>query len=426
MPGSAPFWLQCRLCSAGRPAGSVDYRCARCGGELVVRYRAPFDGTAQRRGRGVWRYADRLPAAGPGTGPGAGPGGVVSLGEGDTPVVDLGGQSTAALGVRRAGIKCEHLNPTGSFKDRIATVAVTLARQRGLAGLAGTSSGNGGAAAAAYCARAGLPLTLFALADILPEKLAYVRALGARVALVSGVGHDAGSTEAAAVAVAAQAVRLGVFPFLTGGRFSPEAMEGAKTIAYEISEQRPEATAVYAPVGGGGLLTMIGRGFAELRAAGVTVPRVVAVQPAGCPTLARALAGDLNGLAGPCTTTISGLQMAILFDPRGARDTVLESQGHVVEVSDEEVFAAQRLLARDSGILVEPAGATALAGAIADARSGRLRPDDELVVLGTGAGFKDGHALARLADGSADPPRIETSQLGDMLAQQVRSGLGGL
>lgn len=406
---NAPFSLRCRLCGAERAAGPVNYRCGRCGGELVVRFAAPFDVGAPRPGVGVWRYADRLPVANPGN--------VVSLGEGGTPVVDLGEAALAALGVRRAGIKCEHMNPTGSFKDRVATVAVTIARQRGLAGLAGTSSGNGGAAAAAYCARAGLTLTLFALSDILAEKLSYVRALGARVTLVSGVGHDAAATEAAAAAVSQQAVARNVFPFLTGGRFSPEAMEGAKTISYEIAEQRPTATVVYAPVGGGGLLAAIGRGFAELRAAGLAVPGVVAVQPSGCPTLARALDGDLDGLDGPCTTTISGLQMATLFDARGAVQAVTESGSHVVEVSDEEVFAAQRLLARDSGVLVEPAGATALAGALSDARRGRLAPGDEVVVVGTGAGFKDGTALARLVGDSAPLPRIETSQIGDVLSR---------
>lgn len=400
------YALVCRDCGHVRAPGVTRYACDTCGGELVVRYLAAT--TQHARGPGIWRFADRLPGdAGRRQ---------VSLGEGDTPLVPVGDDLRAMLGGAAMSVKCEHMNPTGSFKDRIAAVAVTLSAQRSIGGLVGTSSGNGGAAAAAYAARAGLPFTVFALADTVEQKLLQIRSMGARVVLVRGVGHDAHATEAAAQAIAGEAARRRLFPFLTGGRFSPEAMEGAKTIAYELAEQAFDATHVYAPVGGGGLLAAVGRGYRELLAAGdiAAMPRIIGVQPAGCPTMSPALAGDFSGLHAPSTTTVSGLQVAVLFDGRGAVEAIRLSEGHLTEVPDPEVWEAQRLLAHHEGILVEPAGATALAGALADAREGRLGADARAVVLATGAGYKDSAALRRLSP-STEVVAIDADEIGGVL-----------
>ncbi len=393
------FWLRCRDCGLTRAAGSLTYRCAACSGELVVCYATAAGGAwRDETRRGLWRYRRRLPLAGAEH--------IVTLGEGATPLVEV----TGAIGdVASVHVKCEHLNPTGSFKDRIASVALSIVRERNLAGCVGTSSGNGGAAAAAYAARAGVTASLFALADTAEPKLRQIRALGARVHLVEGLGHDAAATDAAATTIAGIAASRGLMPLLTGGRFSPEAMEGACTIAYEIADDAPATTVVYAPVGGGGLVSAIGRGFA---AEGLLPqrPRIVAVQPAGCRTLRPALEGDFTGLQTPCTTTVSGLQVALLFDGPGAVEAVRDSGGHLTEVTDEQIAAAQRLLARGYGLLVEPAGATALAGALADAAAGRLNPADRVVVVATGAGYKDAEALARLA-GDEAVSRITADQI---------------
>ena len=407
--GDATWWLRCRSCALVRAAGSVDYVCAGCGGELVVEYAAPRV-TPRAGAEGLWRWADRLPLRSSTN--------AVTLGEGSTPHVRLGKRIQEELGVTSAEVKCEHLNPTGSFKDRIASVAVSLAVERGLSGLAGTSSGNGGAAAAAYAARAGLPLTLFSLSDVAPQKLLQIRSLGGRVLLVEGLGHDASATERAATAVARHSAANGVMPFLTGGRYSPEAMEGAVTIAYEIAEDRPATTVVYCPVGGGGLLSALGRGFL----AQAPHVRLVGVQPRGCATLSLALRGDLSGLPGPVTTTVSGLQVGVLFDGPGAVEAITGSGGHLTEVDDDAIAAAQRLLAREDGILVEPAGATALAGALADARSGLLRSDDHVVLVATGAGWKDTAALQQLladSSGMVQPvPVIRADQIEEVLGER--------
>ncbi|MER7273060.1 pyridoxal-phosphate dependent enzyme [Dactylosporangium sp. NPDC000244] len=346
---------------------------------------------------GIWRFADRLPLADPRH--------AVSLGEGGTPLLDV----TDALGLPpgvTVHVKAEHLNPTGSFKDRIAAVALSLVRERSLRGVVGTSSGNGGAAAAAYGARAGRPVILLALATAPPEKLVQIRSAGARVYLTDGLGHDPRTTLRVAEEVRASAERHGWLALLTGGRYAPEIMYGARTIAYELAEQAPGTTHVYAPIGGGGLYASLWRGYRDL---GGAAPRLVAVQPSGCPTVRDALAGGPGVLAEPSTTGISGLQVATLFDD-DVPAAVADSGGHLTEVTDERVAAAHARLVR-LGVSVEPAGATALAGLLADADAGRLPAGARVVLVATGAGWKDVHALSSLAGPGPLPHGADLEEL---------------
>ncbi|WP_274601252.1 pyridoxal-phosphate dependent enzyme [Microbacterium sp. Se63.02b] len=195
-------------------------------------------------------------------------------------------------------LKAEDRNPTGSFKARIASVAASLVRQDGLAGLVGTSSGNGGAAAAAYAAAARSRAVLFTLSDTVPVKLLEITAAGGTAYRVEGVGHDAASTAAVADAIAAAARTSGHYPMLTGFHYAPEAMSGVETIAYELAEEVPDLSVVYAPVGGGGLLTGLGRGFAM---EGGSV-RVVGVHPEGrrrCPQRSGATCPACGALCRP-------------------------------------------------------------------------------------------------------------------------------
>ncbi len=346
---------------------------------------------------GLWRHHARLPVRDLAH--------VVSLGEGDTPTVDVSATIGARIGLDRLWVKAEDRNPTGSFKARIASVAFSLVRERGLAGVVGTSSGNGGAAAAAYAAAAGSQAVLFTLADIVPAKLREIAATGAVCRRVSGVGHDAASTREVADLVAAAAAASGHYPMLTGFHYAPEAMTGVQTIAYELAEQVPDATRVYAPVGGGGLLTGLFRGYTELG----SVPVLVGVQPYGVGSLPAALDGHLEGITGAVTSRVSGLQMAVLYDADGAVAAIADSGGHAVAPTDEDIAAAQRIMA-EAGLLVEPAGATALAGVIADLAAGRLCRNEPVVVIATGAGHKDLAALDRLV-GDAVVPTIDPDQV---------------
>ena len=275
-----------------------------------------------------------------------------------------------------------------------------IARDR-LLGAVGTSSGNGGAAIAAYGARADFPVMLFTVSGIVDGKLQQILAHGARANIVAELGSAFEGVEAVAQTIATMATDEGWLAFLTGGRYAPEAMRGAETIAYELTEQRSTATAVYIPIGGGGLLASIWRGYQRF-GLGKLTPRLIGVQPEGCPTLNRALAGTFDPLDGALDTTISGLQVPVLFD-FDATTAITDSGGHVVEVTDQQAWDAQRILGRHEGLFVEPAGAAALAGVLADLERGKISADDEVIVILSGAGHKDAVSAARLGEGN--PPR---------------------
>jgi len=359
----------------------------------------------------MWRYLDRLPLRSAEN--------IVSLGEGGTPLVDLSSTVGRRLGLTELWLKAEDRNPTGSFKARIASLAYSLVKERGLHGAVGTSSGNGGAAAAAYAAAARSRAVLFTLSDTVPEKLREIVAVGGIARRVAGVGHDAATTRMVADEIARQAAAQGFYPMLTGFHYAPEAMAGVQTIAYELDESFGSGLKrVYAPVGGGGLLTGLYRGFAELD----RIPQLIGVHPTGSAALRFALDGHPEGIPGDVATAVSGLQMAVLYDAEGAVQAVRGSGGAARAVEDEEIYAAQRLLATEAGLLVEPAGATALAGLIADTRAGAIATDEPVVVVATGAGYKDGHALTRLAaseGGGLAVPEITATAVADTLADIV-------
>jgi len=320
---------------------------------------------------GLWRWASQLPAIEARN--------RVSLGEADTPLIDVSESFGSRLNGARVLLKCEHLNPSGSFKDRVAAVAASLVLSRGLTGAIGTSSGNGGAALSAYAAAAGFPAILLTLPDAPPGKLRQITATGGRVQPFEGLGHDAASTLAVAQTITSTARERGWLAFLTGATFAPEIMRGAETIAFELAEQSPAATAIYAPVGGGGLVASLSRGYGRVE---TRRPALRAVQPLGNPTVRASFAGDGISLAGS-STTLSGLQVAVLFDD--VRHALFADGDGFVEIEDEDARRAQADLAR-AGILVEPAGACALAGAL---REAHLYDDrDTIVLIATGAGWK--------------------------------------
>ena len=353
----------------------------------------------------MWRFAELLEID---------PSMSVSLGEGDTPLLNATCSRLTWPGGPTICFKAEYQNPTGSFKDRIAAMATAIIARDELRGAVGTSSGNGGAAIAAYGARAGFPVMLFTVSGIVDGQLQQILAHGAQANIVAELGSAFEGVEAVAQTIATMAADQGWLAFLTGARYAPEAMRGAETIAYELIEQRSTATAIYIPIGGGGLLASIWRGYQRM-GLGKMMPRLIGVQPDGCPTLNRALAGGLDPLNDAVDTTISGLQVPVLFDFDAAA-AITDSRGHVVEVTDQQAWDAQRILARDEGLFVEPAGATALAGVLADLECGEISSDDEVIVILSGAGHKDAVSAARLGEGN--PPRhIGANDIQSVLAE---------
>ncbi|MBK5248167.1 MAG: pyridoxal-phosphate dependent enzyme [Actinomycetales bacterium] len=330
----------------------------------------------------------------------------VTMGEGRTPMVALS-VLAERWGLGGLWAKAEYLNPTGSYKDRIAAASMTLALREGRRGWIATSSGNGGAAMSAYGVRAGLPGVLLVLADAPAEKLASIAPYGVLQLSMDRIGPDV-MAHLGQVAGAE-----GMLLTITAHAHNPRGMRGADGIGEEIADHG-RATHVYVPTGGGGLLVATARG---LRTGGHDAAVVVA-QPAGCAPIARAVAGEIpEPRIDEWSTKISGLQLPVPPDGALALDAVTASGGWGAAVRDEDAWSAQDLLARTEGIFVEPASALALAAVRQDVDAGRLGRQDEPCVVLTGHGLKD---LGRFTA----PDRRPTPTALDEIGGRVRDWLG--
>ena len=404
--GSLLKTLECRACCAqvdpGRPVGT----CPTCGQALLADYDLSrldprrWRGSWSDRAASLWRYRELLPVQRADE--------VVSLGEGLSPVIRLE-EVAAAPGVRVV-VKDDGGLPTGSFKARGMSVAVSRARELGVRTVFVPSAGNAGVALAAYGARAQLGVRIY-----LPERTPApmkdgCRAYGADVVEVPGTLREAG-----AAARAAEATR-GSFDLST--MREPYRVEGKKTMGFEIFEQLggdawPDAI-VYPTGGGTGLVGMF-RAFQQLRALGLgeRIPRLLAVQPDGCAPVVRALA-DGAPAATPWSdprTIAPGLLVPAPFASERVLEAVRGSGGSGVTVRDAEIVRAMRDLARCHGISASPEGAAPYAALDRLVRDGAIRSGETVVLYNTGTGLPFSiPALERATGvGSAGPPAREPS-----------------
>ncbi|MDQ3405896.1 MAG: threonine synthase [Actinomycetota bacterium] len=394
--------LRCTGCGALHPT-SARYKCPACGTVLDAEYdadpaavRALIERAAHAGSRSLWAFGPLLPVA-----PEVPP---VSLGEGWTPLLPAE-RSEGWAGLTDLWLKIEAANPTGSFKDRPVSVALSKAREFGVEGVVTASSGNAGASVAAYAARAGLPAVVLVPDGLPSSKLAQIASYGPQLLAVRG--HFSRAYDLAL----AWAESSGWYD-VTTTLLSAFPTEGNKAVAYELWLQlRRVPDWILIPVSAGPLLVGIWKGYLELKAAGLVdrLPRMVAVQAAGCAPIAKAFArGDTTVEAwGDPITVASGIR-----DPlQGYADDgtltlrrVRESGGAAIAVTDLEILNAAEAIARHEGQAAEPTGAVAVAGAIAMARDGRLAPDHSVVCLVTGHGLKDPQAYA---EHTAPPVTIE-------------------
>ena len=336
-----------------------------------------------------------------------------TLGEGNTPLIRSAAVG-AQLSLRNLHFKLETSNPTGSFKDRFAAAEVTRMLRCNRKVCLATSSGNTGSSLAAYCARYGIGFYLFVNEQTPQEKLLQARAHGARIHRVLGFGIDGLETQRTFDLLQEIAAAGGFDLLVSAYRYCPEGMDHLRLISREVVEQlRDTPDHVFVPVGGGGLLTAVWRGFLALHETGVVarLPRIHAVQPAGNPTVFdawKARRTEVRPLLS--TTQISGLSVPFDIDGSDALRAVYDSNGCALAPTDEEIWDAQRLLSQREGIYAEPAGATSLAGAIQGAHAGWLRPDETVVCLVTGHGFKDSDAVERMTD-DGDVPLVAPEEL---------------
>ena len=321
------------------------------------------------------------------------------------------------LGVRLYG-KYEGCNPTGSFKDRGMTVATTIAKALGARAVVVASTGNTAASASAYAARAGLKsFVLVPSGGVARGKLVQAIAYGAIVVEVEGFFDDA----LRAVLDVVERTRV-LYPL---NSFNPWRLEGQKTLAFEVVEQLgwkvPDWVVV--PVGNAGNIYAIWKGFKELYTHGLidSLPRMVGVQAEGASPLVktwRKRARRLLEVEEP-STIASAIRIGRPVNWPKALRAIEESRGLLVEVSDEEIVHAMTLLARLEGLVVEPASAAPLAGAVKLVGQGVLGQGDAVVLVLTGHGLKDPDALAMLEAKKYSVPPREAARLLLELARSV-------
>lgn len=337
----------------------------------------------------IWNWSDRYS-------PTVGQDFQVTLGEGQTACV-RSRRIGPALGIKNLYFKLESTNPSGSYKDRFAALAVSHMLQRDEGTCIATSSGNTGAALAAYCAAAGIRCQIAVVESAPLAKLQQMMAYGAEIQKVRGFGMDAAITNQVFDRLHQLAERPECALQISAYRLSPLGMQGVESIAFEIQAQLSlsdrSVDHVFCPAGGGGLTLATARGFLKTSAR----PAVHCVQPQGNDTIASPLRNRSDQATDvQCTTSISGLQVASVIDGHEVIAACAASGGTGYTVSDAETFEVQKRMAREEGIFCEPAGAVALAGALRAVRSGELDPEASVVCIVSGSGFKDAASVERM------------------------------
>lgn len=324
----------------------------------------------------------------------------LSMLEGNTPLIPslrIGPR----LGFRDLRFKWEGANPSGSYKDRFAAAAVDRMIREGIVLCLGTSSGNTGAALAAYCARAGI-LCAMAIVEGAPEgKLLQMQAYGARLIRIQGFGVNPEHTISVMEGLRALASEVSASLEISAYRFSPHGMSGVESLGKELAKQTEgRSVSVFSPAGGGGLTLAVARGLVASGSRAV----VHCVQPSGNDTMVSALRDESSrARAVNSTTEISGLQVGSVLDGDAVIAACRASGGTGFLVEDQEVFAWQDCLAKEEGIFSEPAGAVALAGAVRAAREGAIDLEQTVVCIVSGCGFKDGAGLLRMTRSEVVP-----------------------
>jgi len=375
--------LECSLCSKNFEAGSIRNLC-ECGGPLLVRYdlarlRTEWPRESLKSAvNSMWRYAPALPVQSRDS--------IVSLGEGMTPLLPAR-RTGARIGAHDLLVKDEGLNPTGSFKARGLSCAISMCVELGVKVLAIPSAGNAASALSAYAAAAGLEAHIYMPVDVPQANFIECKAYGAHVTLVDGLISDCGRI------VGERCKSEGWFDIST--LKEPYRIEGKKTMGYEVAEQLNWTLpgAILYPAGGGVGMIGMWKAFAEMEALGwigSQRPKMIAVQAEGCQPIVRAFqeGAEASRFWAGASTVASGLRVPKPLGDRLTLQAVRESCGCAIAVSDRDLMDAAIRLASEEGIFAAPEGAACVAAAERLVREGFLKLDEKIVVYNTGSGLK--------------------------------------
>ena len=395
--------LECARCRKQHPHDRLQNLCS-CGGPLFaqndlaaarqsftlanLRARSASPATG---GASLWRYSEVMPECRP-----------VTMGEGWTPLIEQP-RLRERLGVKQLWVKDESFNPTGTFKARGLSVAVSMAKQLGAKSVALPSAGNAGGALAAYAARAGLRAAVVMPADTPEANIVECRGFGAKVILLNGLISDCGKY------VAEHKEREGWFDVST--LKEPYRVEGKKTMAYELLEQIGKLPDVIVyPTGGGVGLIGMWKAFEEMEELGWITPerpRMVSVQAAGCAPIVKAFEqhAESSEFWENAATVASGLRVPKAFADWLILQALYASSGTAVAVTDEEILRACREVAEAEGLFAAPEGAACWAALQKLRESGWLDASDRVVWFNTGSGYKYLETWARATGNISKPSR---------------------
>ena len=377
--------LSCSSCGRAYQANQIQTFCPDCNAPLLANYdleilKSRLDrDELSHRPKGMWRWSELLPVYDAGN--------IVSLGEGDTPLLKLP-RLSSELDLPNLLLKEEGQNPTGSFKARGLSVAVSKAKELGIKKIVIPSAGNAGGALAAYAARADIKSLIFMPKNSPPSNVAECQITGATVKLIDGLISDAGKI--------AQEAETSEGWFNMSTFKEPYRVEGKKIMGYEIAEslgwKLPDF--ILYPTGGGTGLVGMWKAFLELEVLGwlesAIKPKMISVQAEGCAPFVKAFqAGKPKcDFWEDAHTIATGLCVPKSFADRLILQYIRESHGLALAVSDKEIYESRQQLAFTEGVFSCPEGAATLAGLCHLLKLGIIHREETIVLFNTGSGLK--------------------------------------
>lgn len=388
----------CIKCGAEYEAHPNLTTCKACGGILDIKYDYAHikasvspDEMEDRRDYSMWRYREFLPIEGNSK--------VPKLRVGWSPFYKTD-RLAETLGIKEMYVKDDGINPTASLKDRASAMAVVKAEEAGAKIIACSSTGNAASSLAGNAAAAGFETYIFVPERAPKGKVSQLMMFNAHVISVKGTYEDTFRLSAEAIE------KYGWYN--RNAAINPYLMEGKKTVSYEIAEQLNYKMTDYVAVsvGDGCTISGVWKGFKDLYAAGFIdkLPRLISVQAEGCCPLNRAISENKDWYPMEENTIADSIAVGVPRNPDKALNAIRESNGVVVNVSDDEILAAMRLLGSTCGVFAEPAGATGTAGVKKAVELGLIPHDATVTSLVTGSGLKD---VANAMKAAGEPICIE-------------------